>query len=411
MEITDSVIIQIKATTVPVIIFGASYIGKLAYEFCLQNDISVTCFCDSNAHKQGKRVLGTEIVSPTDIVTSYPEAFFIIAVTDIQDVVKQLQDLGYNEWCGAGELLQDFSWNAESHEFNDVKVNNTANYGKYILNTCIRSHHNFLGKENFLYIRSIDLVITEKCSLKCKDCANLMQYFCKPINCDISKVVESSKLLADVCDEINEIRIIGGEPFMNRQWFTIIEELKKINSINYIVIYTNGTIVPKTEKVLCLKEDNIFVNITDYGDISKHSDKLVETLDKNGINYYYYTARAWTACASIKKRNRTADQEKDIFAKCCAKNLITFIEGKIFRCPFAANLDRLIEIPEVKSDFVDLLEITDIGLERVIFREKLRHYLYDIETLKFCDYCAGRFLSDIEIEPGVQTHQPLKISL
>ena len=413
---TNSVVAKLKQTMVPIVIFGSSYIGKLVHQFCIQNNISVACFSENNTHKTGKKVFDTEIRSTKDVISDYPKAFFIIAVTDIQDIVNQLQSLGYNEWCAAGELLQDFVWNAQANEFvddiggKDIIASNPSNYGNYILSTCIRSHHNFLGTDN-LYIRSMDVVITEKCSLKCKDCANLMQYYIKPVNIETSKVVESTKLLAEVCDEINEIRIIGGEPFMNKDWFNIFEKFKNINNINYIVIYTNGTIVPKTEQLDCLKGDNIFVNITDYGSLSKNSNKLVETLDKNGINYYYYAAKGWTACGSIKKLNRTPEKEKDVFARCCAKNLTTFIGGKIFRCPFAANLDRLITVPDVESDSVDLLEIKDVALERTIFRDKVKHYLYEIDTLKSCDYCAGRFLTDIEIEPGIQAPKPLKISL
>ena len=33
----------------------------------------------------------------------------------------------------------------------------------------------------------MDVVITERCSLKCKDCANLMQYYEKPQNSDLER--------------------------------------------------------------------------------------------------------------------------------------------------------------------------------------------------------------------------------
>ncbi len=32
---------------------------------------------------------------------------------------------------------------------------------------------------NILNVKHLDLVLTEKCSLKCKDCSNLMQYYAK----------------------------------------------------------------------------------------------------------------------------------------------------------------------------------------------------------------------------------------
>ena len=42
-----------------------------------------------------------------------------------------------------------------------------------------------------LFIQSLDLVLTEKCSLKCKDCSNLMQFYAKPVDEDFNQLVES----------------------------------------------------------------------------------------------------------------------------------------------------------------------------------------------------------------------------
>ena len=42
-------------------------------------------------------------------------------------------------------------------------------------------------------LNSLDLVLTEKCTLKCVDCSNLMQYYAKPIDEDFEILTNSLK--------------------------------------------------------------------------------------------------------------------------------------------------------------------------------------------------------------------------
>ena len=58
---------------------------------------------------------------------------------------------------------------------------------------------------DLLFVRSVDLVLTEKCSLKRKDCANLMQYYENPVNIDKQELIEDLEDLMVVADEVNEI--------------------------------------------------------------------------------------------------------------------------------------------------------------------------------------------------------------
>ena len=84
-----------------------------------------------------------------------------------------------------------------------------------------RNEHPLYLDPDMLFIRSVDLILTEKCSLKCKDCANLMQYYENPINIESEELIGDLHDICSIADEINEIRIIGGEPLMNKQFHEI----------------------------------------------------------------------------------------------------------------------------------------------------------------------------------------------
>ena len=53
----------------------------------------------------------------------------------------------------------------------------------------------------------MDVVITERCSLKCKDCANLMQYYEKPQNSDLEILFKSLDRMMECVDQIYEFRV------------------------------------------------------------------------------------------------------------------------------------------------------------------------------------------------------------
>ena len=65
--------------------------------------------------------------------------------------------------------------------------------------------------KNKIYMRSIDLMITTRCSLKCESCSNLMQYYVDPKNTDYENILQSLNILSQNVDEIAEFRIIGDE--------------------------------------------------------------------------------------------------------------------------------------------------------------------------------------------------------
>ena len=76
-------------------------------------------------------------------------------------------------------------------------------------------------------MRSLDVMITTRCSLKCKNCSNLMQYYKNPENTDGSEIIKALDIIHNNVDFISEYRVIGGEPLMNRDWASIVNNLSK----------------------------------------------------------------------------------------------------------------------------------------------------------------------------------------
>jgi hypothetical protein len=235
-----------------------------------------------------------------------------------------------------------------------------------------------------------------------------MQFYEKPMNIEIDELKQNLDDLCAVADEINEIRIIGGDPFMNKHCHEVIQAAASYPQVNKVVVYTNGTICPSEDKIAAMANDKTFIFITTYGDLSRKADKLGELLKKYDIPFNIQDAYGWTDCGDIKQYQRTEEELTQIFRFCCAKHFTTLTDGKLFRCPFAANAERLQAMPASAKNYVSIDGAASLdapGLQSL--KKMTRHYLRDIAYIPACNTCNGRTYGDPEIEPGIQTKQAI----
>ena len=84
-----------------------------------------------------------------------------------------------------------------------------------------------------LTIKNLDVQVTERCSLKCSNCSNLMQYYERPVNEDLGLLFSTLDRFMECIDKIYEFRVLGGDPFMNKEVYKIINKLVEYNNVNY----------------------------------------------------------------------------------------------------------------------------------------------------------------------------------
>jgi len=88
----------------------------------------------------------------------------------------------------------------------------------------------------------------------------------------------------------------------------------------------------------------------------------------------------------------------DIFDRCCGKNLFTLMYGKLYRCPFVSNAERLHAIPFNEKNGVSL----NASSEEII------SYTSKIKYLPACNFCNGRSHDAPEIVPAIQAKGKLE---
>lgn len=379
------------------IIFGAGILGEVTYYACRKVGIRVDAFMDDRIKGP---LLGLPVIRTKELEYLYPKAQFYLTSPNIDDMVRPLRSMGYDDWKSCGEVLRGFD--ISGIDFLSIDGSNKSSkysteHVKYLVRTALHHHDNYLHPER-LTVQSIDLVITERCSMKCRDCSNLMQYYEHPENADLNEMMETIDTICANMDEIYEFRVIGGEPFMNKDLHLVVEKLTAQPKVKKVSIFTNATIMPREHQWAALEHEKVYFFITEYV-LSRKHEELILALAARGIPYVSETANGWTECAALDKRNRTVQENEIVFQQCCAKNLATLADGRLYRCPFAAHAAKLHAVPDYKEDYLIVANAD---------REQIRTFLRGKSFIETCDHCNGRSYGAPVIEAAIQTAKPLK---
>jgi len=391
----------------PVIIVAAVLEAEAIVNACRNTGIVVSAFCDSDKRKSQDLFCGLEVIHTPTLPKRFSKARFIIAAQQIQDTVEQLSGLGYDAFYSALELLENYDVGKHQHP------TSSQAYMEARILVYKKGHTVYFDKEK-TYMRSVDVVITTRCSLKCESCSNLMQYYVDPKNTDHENILAAIEIINENVDDIAEFRVIGGEPLMNKGWIHIVNGINEKNAERQIFIYTNGTIAPKDEQLETFHGKNVNFIITDYGKLSRNINKLTEKLTKHGISYVSKPPDNWVDCSSIRHHKRTVSELEKVFKQCCVKYVYTLLHGRLYRCPFIANAANLNAIPDNPANYVDLFSKTDN------VKQKIRNLVKVTKFFPACDFCDGRpydassakgYNGKGMIAGGIQTSKPLPYKL
>jgi len=382
-----------------VYIYGFGISGKWLSAMLSLRNINLIGFIDSDLKKLGFSYNNYSVMSYTQVIDRFKGSslksvsrVIINTVVDIQDLWDKLDNSPFFSVESLGIYLDG---SLELFAIEDA----TANYLRYSLDAVKYSHLAFFKNEN-KFLRSIDLQITERCSMKCQDCSNLMQYYEKPLNITVEKLKSDLDKLLIHLDHLFEVRLIGGEPFVHPDIYELISHCTNLDKVSYVSIFTNSTLPLNYNKLKsdAIEAQKLSFQITNYG--GSHARNVsgnLSVLQSLCIDYRLHEPEWWTDSGTILEHQKSVEEAKVLFQECCGKNLFTISDGKVYRCPFASNADRLGALPSDSSNFADLNSNTS----------QLLNYLGDIDYIPACMFCKGRSWNSPIITPAIQTRKPL----
>ena len=386
---------DVERSGLKAVVYGFGIAGKWLSAI-LQDRGFLLGIVDTDTKKWGVTFLDTIVTSPDCLPTEDRGEFILInTVIDVQDVIDTLQRISRRDSIALGLYLDDLD-HSDFLNWHPNLSGESTDFLRYSLEAVKVCHQGYYSKDK-LFLRSIDVMITEKCSLKCLDCSNLMQYYQNPQNITFQEVAKQLDQLLERIDHLFEVRLIGGEPFMNRDIYRFMEYLIPLKKVSRIVVYSNAMIPIDLSRRDILSNPKIVFSLTNYGPLAKNTQRVVEQLSSVGAYYRLHPPENWTDSGVIYDFQRTREESRQLFSDCCGKNLLTLSNGKIYRCPFAANADRLAAIPKDSANAVDVSAESDA----------IRRYCREIDYLPACNFCKGRSFNAPSIKPARQIKIPI----
>lgn len=375
-----------------IIIYGASVYGELAYWLLHEANMKPDLYCDRVVKGC---FMSIPVIEPENLF-SYRDDWVLIASADYyHELVRTAKEIGCKN-------IGNLSWLFQSYPLKVEKLSKRA-AGYYVNRQNYIDVTNQRLADDVLNFTRVQFVVSERCSLKCKDCLHLMQYYQQPKNIDLESCKESFDRLLSVAEHISEIRILGGEPFMNPDMYQIIDWWHDNPNVHIFRVYTNGTIVPTESVMKYLTYPKVDVYISDYGINKESINKLANKFEEYGIKYYVSPYDGWADAGDLHFRNHTESENIEIFGRCHARNCITFIDGQLHRCPRSAHAMRLGAMPDTPNDYVDIKRFA--GDDEVL--KKSIKELQERTWIEACNYCDGADLHVPQIPAGIQTEEPI----
>lgn len=255
----------------------------------------------------------------------------------------------------------------------------------------------------------LDVVLTECCSLKCRNCSNLMQYYKKPENLDPEEVISSLRRLFRSV-RVSQLKILGGEPFVcQKELIRMLEYLRQeaLDRFDEVEIITNGTIVPSEECIRAMKATpKLKVLFSNYGELSSRLEEFMGICRKEGIYCDVAETDYWWDFGGVKPRDEKEKKTQHRYDACYSrKHCNTLFRGKLYACPRQAHAIRLGLTSEVPGEFVDVLSPENED------PQKLHDSIYSLidrkERITMCKACGCD--SNVKIERAEQAERPVDV--
>ncbi|MDR0897799.1 MAG: radical SAM protein [Oscillospiraceae bacterium] len=239
-----------------------------------------------------------------------------------------------------------------------------------------------------------EIVVTEKCTLRCKDCGNLMQYYHKPHNRPMEAVLDDAAALLSHIHSLLTIHILGGEPLCHPQLAEIIDSFVQCEKVRDVRIISNGTIIPSEAVLQAMQHPKVSLRFSLYSAAPQKIETLERLCIERGIRYEVFPV-TWCSFGDLEKRNYSPEMLQKSFDT-CAHKYKTLLGGYLYGCPRAAHAANLGVLP-LGSDAIDVRNPTNFAAECKRLRKK---------PYAACDYCTAPWLRE-PVTPGIQAEAPL----
>lgn len=237
-------------------------------------------------------------------------------------------------------------------------------------------------------LKQMEIIVTNRCTLKCKKCSAGIQHFDLPKDLNIDSIIRDFTRIVELVDWIDRVVIMGGEPFLYKNLGKLMDAIYKnpntIKKIGSIKIITNGTLIPNNEILKKLNKYGAIVWISNYREHSMQICNLIDTFRKEEINYTVLPMKEWSNVIQLKKDRMVQTKEclQERRKNDCITRCRTLANGKFYLCSLLKTMDYIGVQPFDQLNYVDIYE--ENAKEKIINMLDLNAPLPNA-----CSFCSG----------------------
>lgn len=298
---------------------GCKSLGDLLIKRIDRSLVEIVCVVDLNVSKWGEEIDGIPIVSPMKAYELFEENVFekvvinpLLGVRKITDIFEEMKTMGFPHNSIIVPKVRDIY----EKEFLEID--------------------SFLGDtyefDNFKTLYYLEYHIADECNLNCSSCSHFSPLVRDKYYPEVDQIAADLKKLTSIVDHIEWIRVMGGEPFLNKDWIKYLQITREIWPFSKISIVTNGILLKnlsKEEKEEINRLD-VWIDISLYQPLWKKIDEIIVMLKEEGMHFEVNgnPIFEFTSVFDLNSKDNYVNKRKECSAPC--NNLY---KGKMTPCP------------------------------------------------------------------------------
>lgn len=346
-----------------IVIYGFGKVANDNIQF-FKNNFDIVCIVDGDKKKcdiKFKDIPVKHISEAKEELNNYK----IIIMTANRNAIlvgKDLEQLGLKagkNYCSMEQFLTEWFW-------------------KYKKKVCLMEVHS---------------TITSRCTLRCKHCNMFMPYYKEQIDYTTQNIINDLELLFKHVDYIVSYKLLGGEPFINRELVNMIEQIgeKYGNRIGNIGVITNGTIIPDDKLMYVCKKYNVKIDFSDYTDVVDYKNKFdsaVKKVQEAGVRYTVNRSLRWCDFGFPVNNKMCSFEEVRNHMLSCGPIFHGLNDGKYYYCHVSWSADKANLLKTVPDDYIDLKQLdNNISAKEIILEHSKGNMAKGF--IKLCKVCGG----------------------
>lgn len=338
------------------IIFGACKNGIKARKIIESNGHSVIAFADNDIAKQHFKLNGLDILSFEGMVElcAKESGGIVIPIRAVDEILEDIFEMKVDQ------NIKVFI--AKTSFFKRDVGCDSMNFDDYF---CEIEH----WKHRLDYLETH---MADHCNLKCKGCGHLSD-IAKPAFPDYERFKESLLRLKRLFCGISTIRLMGGEPLLNRELPKFIQCTREIFPDANIRVVSNGLLIPRVEESLfkCMRENDVGFDISLYPPTAKVKTNIEMICLNYDIDVSF--SPLIEKFISFKMFDQPHDSQKS-YEKCISKRCHFLMDGKLALCGMPILRER-------KESYNDVINLFDDELDPDEIYKKMK------SPCGMCAYC------------------------